>query len=422
MLRREVIATTRETWTEARWASIIEPPAPAPRAAKARAGTGEASMAVVRRVALIGGTIVAVSLAHYLTPVAGHGGHGLAGAHALYRWFYHLPIILAGFWFGLRGGLATSGAVILLYAPHVLVQWSGGTPDQWLEMALYLVVGAVTGLLSEGQKRDRDRYRRTAEDLDHAYRELREKTVQLLRTEESLRQAERLSALGQLTAGLAHEIKTPLASIRGASEILGGDRTSDEERGEFSGILVKEVDRLTDVVNRFLEFARPREADVAAADVGETIEEVARLVRAEARRQGVEIVADRAPDPPRAAIDATQLGQVVLNLVVNALQAMPEGGRLEVAAAAGDGGIRLVVRDTGGGIPDAIRARIFDPFVTGREHGTGLGLSIVRRILDHHGATIEIRTRSGGGTEVEVRLPVAEERHEGREDDPPGRR
>lgn len=363
------------------------------------------------RIPLIGVAVIAVSLAHYLTPVGGHHTHDYHWLHAFFRWFYHLPVILAGFWFGLRGGVVCGLAVSLLYAPHVVFQWAGGSADQWLEMALYNVVGWVTGLLSDAQKRDRDRHRRAAEDLDRAYQKLKDQALLLLETEDHLRQAERLSALGELTAGLAHEIKTPLASIRGASEILGGEATADDRR-EFSGILLKEVERLTGVVNRFLEFARPRARGEVSAEVDRVVEQVLDLVNVEARRRSVSVTRILGSPGQRAAIEAEQLSQVVLNLVMNALQAMEGGGRLEVKTERRERWLGIVVTDTGPGIPEALRARMFDPFVTGRSGGTGLGLSIVRRILDNHGARIEIETADRGGTEIVVSLPFAEEAHE----------
>jgi signal transduction histidine kinase len=281
-------------------------------------------------------------------------------------------------------------------------------PEQWLEIVLYNVVGWVTGLLSQRQKDERDRYRRAAEELDRAYAELKDRARILVETEEQLRLADRLSALGQLSAGLAHEIKTPLASIRGAAEILA--RTDDSaEREEFSSILEKEVDRLNQVVVRFLDFARPRGEGSAAADLAEAVDEVLRLVRLEGERRGVAFECGPFPKLPRVAIDPEQLRQVILNLVMNALQAMDSGGRLIVRARPEEDGVRLVVADTGPGIAPELRARIFEPFYTTRARGTGLGLSIVKKILMNHGATIDLSDREGGGTEIEMAFPRAGE-------------
>jgi len=356
---------------------------------------------------VLGAFLVAVSLGHYLSPVASSVGHQGHVAHALFRWAYHLPIILAAFWYGLSGGIFTALAVTALYVPHVLIQWHGGTPEQWFEILLYNVVGLVTGVLAQKLKTERDRYRQTAEERDLAYRELQQKTRVLLDTENELRHADRLATLGELSAVMAHEIKTPLASIRGAAEILVGETTDAAERQEFSTILVRESDRLNRVVGRFLEFARPRVSAPSEANVGDAIHDVAELVRTEASKRHVRLEARADPFLPSARIDPEQLRQVLLNLVMNAFQAMSDGGgHLVVRAAQAAEGIRIRVRDTGPGIPSSVRERIFEPFVTTRPGGTGLGLAIVKRILDHHAASVEIRPAEGGGVVVEILLPA----------------
>ncbi len=359
-----------------------------------------------RRIISLVVVVLAVSLSHYITPVGGHNGHAYHAHHAVLRWFSHIPIILAGFWFGIRGGVITSLLVTILYIPHVVFQWSGGTVEQWLEIVLYNIIGIVTGFLSDGQKRDRDRHKAAAEELDRAYAKLKDQTKVILRTEEQLRQADRLSALGELSAGLAHEVKTPLASIRGAVEILCGPAVNDEERDEFSRILTREADRLNRVVTQFLDFARPRGDAVPEAELNPAIDEVLQLVRLEAERRKVKVRRKLGSEMPCVLIDPEQLRQVVLNLVVNALQSMEGGGILELKTVRDGDRTRLTVSDTGDGIPDDLRIRIFEPFVTSRSDGTGLGLSIVKRILENHGATIFVHSKENGGTEFEVRLLV----------------
>jgi len=348
--------------------------------------------------------VTAVSLSHYLTPVGGHEGHDYHAHHAILRWFSHIPIILAGFWFGVKGGLFCSLVVTALYVPHVLFQWGGGTMEQWLEIVLYNILGGVTGLLSDGQKRDRDRHKEAAEELDRAYAKLKDQTRVILKTEEQLRQADRLSALGELSAGLAHEVKTPLASIRGAVEILCGPSVNEEEREEFSQILIREADRLNRVVTQFLDFARPKGDGVPEAELNAAVDEILQLVRLEAERRNVTVERSLGEGLPCVLIDPEQLRQVVLNLVVNALQAMEAGGILTLSTTLDGDLARLTVTDTGDGIPEDLRIRIFEPFVTGRSDGTGLGLSIVKRILENHGATISVRARADGGTEFDVGL------------------
>jgi len=359
-----------------------------------------------RRIIGLALVVTAVSLSHYLTPVGGHEGHDYHAHHAILRWFSHIPIILAGFWFGVKGGLFCSLVVTALYVPHVLFQWGGGTMEQWLEIVLYNIVGGVTGLLSDGQKRDRDRHKEAAEELDRAYAKLKDQTRVILKTEEQLRQAARLSALGELSAGLAHEVKTPLASIRGAVEILCGLSVNEHEREEFSQIVLREADRLNRVVTQFLEFARPKGDEVPEAKLNTAIDEILQLVKLEADRRNVSVRRTSEEGLPSVLIDPEQLRQVILNLVVNALQAMEAGGTLKLRTRRDGDRVRLTVADTGDGIPEDLRVRIFDPFVTNRADGTGLGLSIVKRILENHGATIEVRARPEGGTAFEVGLRI----------------
>ncbi|MEN8149185.1 MAG: ATP-binding protein [Planctomycetota bacterium] len=346
--------------------------------------------------------VLSITAAHYLTPVSQHG------LHALYRWFYYLPIILGSFWFGLRGGAGLAAFITAIYLPHVFVQWSGGGAVHWLEIILYNVVGWVTGVLAQQLRGERDRYRMAAEDLDGAYRELKENTRQLLETEGQLRHADRLAALGELSAGLAHEIRTPLASVRGAAEILVGP-ASDAEREEFAAILVKEVDRLNRVLGEFLEFSRPRPATDRAADLPSAVGEALRLLRLQADRRGVRLIEDIEDELPAVLLAEEPLKQIVVNLVMNAVQASKRGAEVRVRASAVDDGVEMVVEDDGPGIPPADRERVFEPFFTTREAGTGLGLSVVRKIVEGHGGLIEIDAGENRGTVVRTRLPIAED-------------
>jgi signal transduction histidine kinase len=345
--------------------------------------------------------VLAVTAAHYLTPTTQHG------LHALYRWFYYLPIILGAFWFGLRGGAGLAAFITAVYLPHVFIQWGGGGTVHWLEILLYNIVGWVTGVLAQRLRGERDRFRRTAEDLDRAYGELKESTRQLLETEEQLRHADRLAVLGELSAGLAHEIRTPLASVRGAAEILAGS-ADGVERDEFAGILVKEVDRLNRVVSEFLEFSRTGSDAPGHADIGVAVTESLQLLRLQADRSGVQLIEDLPEATTAVTIDEEPLKQLIVNLVMNAVQASPQGGEVRVRVGTDGDTVRLTVEDEGSGIPAADLDRVFEPFVTTRPEGTGLGLSVVRKILDRHGGTVRLGPGEEGGTTATVSLTKAE--------------
>lgn len=346
-----------------------------------------------------------VTALHYLTTIQ------MAYFHDIYRRLYYLPIVLAGLWFGLRGGLATAIAVSLLYAPHVLFQW-GHHPsaelEQYLEILLYNVIGGLTGLLAERERQESRRHRATAVRLEESYRNLKSQADQILEIEEQLRRADRLSVLGELAAGMAHEIRNPLGSIRGTAEILRDGVAPDDPRAEFADILLKEVDRLNRVVQEFLDFARPgRNESFGRTDLPGVLEETVQLIRAQALKGGVAITREVPPLPPFSG-DREKIKQALLNLLLNALQAMPQGGDLRIAADQDDRQLRVRISDTGCGIPPTEREKIFNPFYTTRASGTGLGLAITHRIIQGHGGRIEVESEVGVGTTFTFWLPSME--------------
>jgi len=328
--------------------------------------------------------------------------------HDIYRRLYYIPIILAGVWFCLRGGLLTAAAVSLLYAPHVVFQWGhhhGVQLEQYLELLLYNIIGILTGILSGRERQQTRRYRETAVRLEESYQHLKAQADQILEIEEQLRHADRLSALGELSAGMAHEIRNPLGSIRGTAEILKDGVPVDDPRREFADILVREADRLNRVVQDFLDFASPAPPAHAEVDLAQTLREVLALTSRQAERAGVAV--HMAPfDLPPVPADREQLKQVFLNLVLNAIQAMPDGGALEISGRTADGEVRIAFADNGRGIDAADLERIFSPFFTTRRDGTGLGLAITSRIVRSHCGRIEVSSEAGAGSCFSVYLPT----------------
>ncbi|NIQ10302.1 MAG: sensor histidine kinase, partial [Gammaproteobacteria bacterium] len=193
------------------------------------------------RIATIAGLLLLVSSLHYLTTTQ------QVGAHDVYRRLYYVPIVLGGVWFALRGGIVTSVLASLLYVPHVLFHWQHHPEialEQYLEIILYNVIGCLTGFLAQREQQQKLRYQKTAENLEESYRKLRDQADQIIEIEEQLRRADRLSALGELSAGMAHEIRNPLGSIKGTAEILRDGVGQEDPKREFADILIKEVDRL----------------------------------------------------------------------------------------------------------------------------------------------------------------------------------
>jgi len=349
-------------------------------------------------------SVIAITCAHYLTTTR------IPEIHDILQRLYYVPIIFAAFWYGWRGGLVCSAIISVLYVFHIYHHW-GGHPwthnlEKTLEIVLYNVIAVVTGYLSQGLIAERGRYQAVAEELKESYAALKEQTQALLQAEEQLQRANRLSALGELSAGMAHEVRNPLASIKGAAEILADRFKPQDKEYEFAQIMIKEVERLNRVITDFLNFARPKPAEVQECSVDELLQSVLALTRKEMERNRVGLVARLAGDLPRVRVDPEPMKQVFLNLIINAIQAMPKGGELRVSTGVEGGKIVCSIADTGAGIPERIRARIFDPFFTTKPRGTGLGLAIAHKIMRRLGGEIRFDSRENEGTAFHVVIPV----------------
>jgi two-component system sensor histidine kinase HydH len=362
----------------------------------------------VTRITLLFSFIVCISLLHYFTPLDS------PMLHDIFQRLYYLPIILASFWFGLKGGIGCSLVISVIYVPHIVLQWQQSLPmeiERYLEILLYNVVGGVTGMLSEREAKHRARLEETA-------RELREQADRIIRIEGQLRRSERLSTLGELAAMLAHEIRNPLGSIRGATEILGDDYKPGDRKAEFVQIIIRESDRLNRVVENFMRLGRAPLSPMTSCDVMEELRAVVTLARLEARGRGVTLKLEDTRLPIIEA-DGERLRQAFLNLVLNALQATPAGGHVTVGASVKNPGadspgvVEIAVTDTGKGIPPDVLENVFRPFFTTREAGTGLGLAITKKIIDAHGGAIAIESEPGKGTVVRVSLPLGQKSGQG---------
>lgn len=354
--------------------------------------------------------IAAVTAAHYLT------GESLHWLHDIWRRLYYLPIILGAFSFGLRGSTWAAVVVAVVYAPHAFTTFATIDPahgiEKTLEMVLYLVVGVVTGALVDRERRERARSDAIARDLRAAMEQMRVMEQEVIR-------AGRLSALGELTAGLAHEIRNPLGSLKGTAQILGDEIGEGSPRRRMLELHLAEIDRLGSILDRFLSFARPQPLEIADVNLREVAADVQGLVAAHARGSAVSLVTEDGPDVATRG-DKEKLVQVVLNLVLNAVQAAsrPGGGaeggqrglvRLRVVPITRSGRAfgAIEVADNGPGVPPDMRERIFNPFVSTRPDGTGLGLPISARIVEEHAGLIEVDDAPGGGAVFRVLLPLA---------------
>ncbi|WP_321392666.1 ATP-binding protein [uncultured Desulfuromusa sp.] len=344
------------------------------------------------RIITIALLIVIISWLHYSTTI--HAYH----YHDIYRRLYYLPIVLAGLWFRLRGGIGVAVLVSLIYIPHILLQWGqqGNLPlEQYLELVLYNVIGSLTGYLAQKEWQQKTRYQETAQHLEDSYDQLREQTDMLIRSEQQLEKATRLSALGELSASLAHEIRNPLASIRLSSDNLRDSATNNPNETEYLDILSTEVERLNQVVEHYLSLARNGQTQQQQIDLNQTLEEVLQLISQQATSQNIELIFEKKELPPLNG-EQVQLKQAFLNLALNALKAMPDGGILSISSIFDNDHLTIIFADTGHGVAADKLEEIFTPFYSTNSNGTGLGLAITRRIIESHGGRIKAEISTPG--------------------------
>ncbi len=274
----------------------------------------------------------------------------------------------------------------------------------------------IVGLIAVRDERLRDAY---ASDEIEMLRGLGAQlaiSVQNSKLYDRMKERDRLAALGEMAAGLAHEIRNPLGAIKGAAQLLlppDEPATVPNESREFLGIIVEETNRLNRVVSQFLDYARPYKGTLEPLDVNEVVKKTVQLLPPSADgAPPADLSLELDAALPLARGDAEQLRQVFLNLALNALQAMPDGGRLVIGTArrpprAGAGeAVEVRFTDNGRGIPSATLKNLFIPFFTTKERGTGLGLPISQRIVENHGGRIEVRSRDGAGSTFTVLLPT----------------
>ena len=350
-----------------------------------------------QRAAVLTAAIATVALLHYDMPIS------YVWVHPLLQRAYYIPILLAALWFGWKGGLAAATLAGASYVPHIVMAWNFEPQykaAQYIEIGMFFAIAALTGVLADHERAQRHK-------VEEAARRLSEVNAQLQKSFEQLRRADRLSALGELSAGLAHEVRNPLGSIEGSVQILGRRDLEEGTRQEFAEMALREVARLKGLLTHFLEFARPQQPRVVASDIELLLQSVAKLATETAKMAQVDILVETAASLPLLSIDPEQIRQVLLNLVINAVQAMPNRGQIRLRAIHDGEYARIEVEDEGIGIPEDDLERMFDPFFTTRSNGTGLGLSIAYQIVNQHGGHIAAKRNPERGMTFAVTLPLA---------------
>jgi len=231
--------------------------------------------------------------------------------------------------------------------------------------------------------------------------------AEVRRLQDEIRRKEKLAAIGDLAAGVAHEIRNPLSSIKGIASYFKAKFADGSEDREMAGVMIEETDRLNRVISELLEFARPSKLNLKLSDLKELLKHSARLIQQEATAKNIQIHLNLTSDAVEAEVDPDRLTQCFLNLYLNALQAMKSGGQLAIASATRvDGSISINIKDNGSGILADDLSKIFDPYFTTKPKGTGLGLAIVHKIIEAHQGQIKARSIIGQGTEFSIILPL----------------
>jgi signal transduction histidine kinase len=276
-------------------------------------------------------------------------------------------------------------------------------------------IGALYAAFEHMADQLKDRHARLETRVGLTEAELQRVQAELRGTLEAAARSERLAALGRLASGVAHEIRTPLTSLKLFLQSVQVDVTVSPEQSEDYQIAMRQVARIEKTIDHFLDFARPQEPVLAELDFVQLVDEVLEVIRPRANQQEVEIHECIAAGLPKVEGDVRQMGEVLVNLLVNALDAMPDGGRLTISIAAeaaqpnsiGRTWVRIDVCDTGAGIPEEDLDRLFEPFFTTKAAGSGLGLAIIKGTIERHSGALHVNTQIGVGTTFSVRLPVA---------------
>lgn len=323
------------------------------------------------------------------------------GVNSIYYLLLLAPVISTATYAGVAGTVFGSVVAIAAYLSFLLyIDWSQWRMDPeavhvlTIRCLLLAIAAFLVNALGEAVRRESARFKRVAEQLAAA-------NQSLVDAEAAVRRSERLAALGQLSAGLAHELRNPLGSIRGSAELLVRSAAKESALvGELAQIIREEVDRTNLLVTRFLDFARPLEPIREQTDISTVINRAANHAR-------VEIIRNFSPDVPQIPLDAALMEQVLLNLLSNAAQASGKEAPITVVTRLHGGEVEIAIIDRGCGIPPEKMETIFNPFVTSKQDGVGLGLAIVAKIVDGHGGRMAVESEPGKGSTFRVYLPLS---------------
>jgi len=333
---------------------------------------------------LISLSIVVITIFHYLTPAPNPLLHGI------YRRLYYLPIILAAIHYGLKGGLTASVVISIIYLPHVFEKW-GDIPLQTFEalfeILIYNLVGFVTGYLVKQQRKEQDE----KEELMVRYKEL-----------------EKRGAVGEIASIITHEIKTPLASISGALEIVENEIKIPPHKKKLFEILNKELSRINSLINNTLTLFKTERVNKEKVHLSVYINELKTIYSLLPYTEKIRLKLNAQTGLEYLYIDPDMFKQVFINLFNNGIQSIRGDGNIIIGIKKNRNSYLISVKDTGAGIEKKNLKNIFNPFYSTKKSGLGLGLAVVKRIVEMHNGKIQCRSRVRKGTEFIIKLPIQE--------------
>lgn len=351
-------------------------------------------------------TVIGIGLLHALTP------GDKVFFHETYRRLSYFPIVVAALLYGVKGGVLVALFSSFAFIPHLHLFHKMDYNfylGELTEIILYIAAGALVGTIASRESRLRVKYQVLSEELEKSYSRLHDETELLLEVEEQLQVSQKLSALGQLSASLAHEIKNPLGSIKGTAEIFLDEFPPGHAKREFAEILLKETTRLNTTVEEVLRYSRNQQQSAALPTAIESLapvlNRVTTLLGNKIRKKQIILTENISDDAAGIQVDGNKMAQVFINLMLNAIDAVDQNGRISLTVKLKDNELEITVSDNGPGISPENKNLIFTPFYSTREKGTGLGLAISAKIVESYGGRITLKPSDTGGAAFIVTLP-----------------
>ncbi|WP_299981489.1 ATP-binding protein [Desulfobacula sp.] len=349
--------------------------------------------------------VVMIGVLHTLTP-----GY-MIFYHDTYRRLCYFPIAIGAILYGLRGGICLAVLSCLAFVPHLYMFWARGPEAYYSELSeilFYLAAGVVIGLISSRENKLKEKYKNLSEKLAGSYKRLHDQASQLVEAEKQLGESQKLSLLGHVSASLAHEIKNPLASIKGAAEILADEVPENHPKYEFIEIMRSEISRLNHSVEDVLKYCRGQQhRDKGRQEsVEKIINRVVLLLESGLKEKSIQVSIQSESDKNGFVTDEAAMIQVLMNIIINAVDAVEKNGRILIEFGKHENGYFISISDDGPGIDEDLVKEVFQSFVTFKEEGTGLGLSISKKIVESLGGKIVIEESTLGGAAFTIYLPT----------------